>query len=153
MIFRSMNASASGRPVSTPPTRDTPPSSVTPSLSPQPSTDWGQYAVNRFLENFVEPPSTAGPGYLEFLPDLVSTGSDSLQESLLAAAVSNLANISCMRQLEVKSRVHYGRALRALRIAMDNPNTATADDTLASILLLQKYEVSMGGPLLCRMPK
>jgi hypothetical protein len=46
-----------------------------------------------------------------------------------------------MRQLEVLSREHYGRALRALRIAMNQESTATADDTLTAIYILQKYEV------------
>jgi hypothetical protein len=121
------------------PTR--PPKVFSPQLYITPSTNWEQYAFVRFIDQFTEPQIFAAPGYLDFLPQMLKLDSECLREAVLAASMANLANISSMRQLEVLSREHYGRALRALQIAMNEETTATADDTLTAIYILQKYEV------------
>jgi hypothetical protein len=145
MRFRSMNATVAATAIV--PTRATSVSRSdfpSPQLLIQPSTDWEEYAVVRFIDHFVEAPLNGAPGYLEFLPQMLKLHSSCLREAVLAAAIANLANVSCMRQLELASREHYGRALRALQVAMEHETTATADDTLTAIYILQKYQV---GPL------
>lgn len=109
----------------------------------QPSTDWAQYSISRFVHHFVEPPSPAGlPGYLEFLPAMLNSADKSLQTSLLATSLAALANISGMQQLHTESRIQYGRALRSLQSSLRDKSISTDDHTLVSIMLLQKYEVS-----------
>lgn len=110
----------------------------------RPSTDWAQFAISRFVYHYVEPSSVYGlPGYLEFLPTMLNSADSSLQTSLLAASLANLANASGMEQLHTESRIQYGRALRSLHAALSDKATATDDHTLLAVLLLQKYEVSV----------
>jgi hypothetical protein len=110
----------------------------------QPSTDWAQFAISRFIYHYVEPPSMHGlPGYLEFLPTMLNSADTSLQTSLLAASLASLANVSGNEQLRTESRIQYGRALRSLHAALSNKATVAEDHTLLAIVLLQKYEVGV----------
>jgi hypothetical protein len=112
-----------------------------PHMHIRPSTDWTQYATARFIENFAMPANFLVPGYLEFLPQMLKTPSPCLQEAFLAISTSKLANISRMRQLQRVSQVHYGKVLQLLGSELNHPSTATADETLTAIVLLQKHEV------------
>lgn len=112
-----------------------------PPMHIRPSTDWTQYATARFIEHFTMPASFLVPGYLEFLPQMLKTPSPCLQEAFLAISTSNLANISRMRQLQRVSQVHYGKALQLIGSELNRLSTATTDETLTAIVLLQKHEV------------
>lgn len=110
----------------------------------QPSTDWAQFAISRFVFHFVEPPSVHGlPGYLEFLPTMLNSADKSLQTSLLAVSMASLANVSGIEALHTEARVQYGRALRSLHSTLLDKSNAGNDHTLLAIVLLQKYEVSI----------
>lgn len=110
----------------------------------QPSTDWAQYAISRFVYNFVEPPTAGGiPGYLEFLPTMLNSADTGLQTSLLAASLASLANTLGMEYLHTESRIQYGRALQSVCASLSDASTATEDHVLLAVLLLQKYEVSI----------
>lgn len=121
-------------------------------LYTQPSTDWEQCAIGRFLAHFVETPSDATSGYLEFLPQMLKWSFESTRNALLAISLANLANVSGKRDLGRKSKVHYGRALRSLQVALNARETVAADNTLVNVVLLQMYEVGYSAkqmPFLC----
>ena len=108
----------------------------------QPSTDWAQFAISRFVYHYVDPPCAPGlPGYLEFLPTMLNPANRSLQTSLLTASLASLANVSGSEQLHTESRIQYGRALRSLHTALSNKATAAEDHTLLAVLLLQKLSL------------
>ena len=141
LVFKSMNNSAMTR--SNKPTMLSVNFCGTEPFFIQPSTDWAQYSISRFVHHFVEAPSPAGlPGYLEFLPAMLNSADKSLQTSLLATSLAVLANISGMQQLHTESRIQYGRALQYLQSSLRDKSISTDDHTLVSIMLLQKYEVS-----------
>ncbi|KAL5383134.1 hypothetical protein DPSP01_006110 [Paraphaeosphaeria sporulosa] len=143
VMFRSMNESAMARA-----NKPTMLATISGGYNPffiQPSTDWAQFAISHFVYHYVEPPSEYGlPGYLEFLPTMLNSADSSLQTSLLAASLANLANVSGMEQLHTESRIQYGRALRSLHTALSDKATATDDHTLLAVVLLQKYETITG---------
>lgn len=150
MPFRSMNAWAAaqtGSPCFTiKHTEDLQAPSLT---SIQPSVPWEQNAIAHFLDNFTAPAWHGGPGYLESLPDLLKSPSDCLHEALLAVSLASLGNISCIRRLQTDSKIHYGRALRTLSAALGPSLPAARDDILATIVLLQKYEVCVANTIIC----
>lgn len=110
-------------------------------ITVKPSTPWDQVAIARFLDNFTLPTTRGAAGHLEYLPELLKSPSESLQEATLASSFAHLGNVSCMRSLVTRSEVHHGRALRALNTALQNPATAKTDETLATVILLVDFEV------------
>jgi len=107
----------------------------------QPPTDWDQYAVARFISHYVEPASDHDPGYMDFLTHMLNWPDSSSRESFLAVSLASFGNVSGMKELQVRSKVHYGRALRALQAALNDAATAVHDSTLLSVVILQTYEV------------
>jgi hypothetical protein len=109
----------------------------------QPSIDWLQHAMGYFFKNFVYTPSPDGLGYLQFLPDLLSTHPNNicLRDSLNAVAMTSLANVSSTSILHLKADQLYSIALRsmgtALRACSDEDDAAL----LAAVFLIQKREV------------
>ncbi|KAF2712878.1 hypothetical protein K504DRAFT_123351 [Pleomassaria siparia CBS 279.74] len=145
MMFLSMNATVEAKVVRPTKMRSAlTSSSPLPQLCTSPSTNWEQHAIVHFIDHFTECPGNGALGYLEFLPEMLMLGSECLREAVLAASLANLANISRMRQLESMSHEHYGQALRALRTAMNEKATATADETLTAMYILQKHELISG---------
>ena len=141
LVFRSMNKSAMAR--SNKPTTLLTIQNASETFYIQPSTDWAQYAISRFVYNFVEPPTSGGiPGYLEFLPTMLNSADAGLQTSLLAASLASLANISGMQHLLNESRLQYGRALKSVCASLSDKATAIEDHVLLAVLMLQKYDVS-----------
>lgn len=141
LTFRSMNSWVATKVPSHVESISNSASQTTPPMHIRPSTDWTQYAGARFIEHFTMPTSFLAPGYLEFLPQMLEAPSPCLQEAFLAVATSNLANISRMRHLQRISQVHYGKALHFLGSELNHPSTATKNETLTAVLLLQKHEV------------
>ena len=103
-----------------------------------------------FFRDFVEPPDQLNSsfGTFGYLPHMYaqSTGNQ-LPEAVKAAALANLAHQSSVKELAIKARKHYGRALVELSKAMNDRQTAVADETLASTNALGLYEVFHNKPL------
>ncbi|KAF2685074.1 hypothetical protein K458DRAFT_301215 [Lentithecium fluviatile CBS 122367] len=114
------------------------------SLYIQPSTNWEQCAVPRFMAHFVEAASSSTPGYMEFLPQMLEWTFASTRDAFLAVSLANLGNVSGILELQVKSKVHYGQALQSLQAALNDTTTAAADSTLLTIVVLQMYEIIAG---------
>jgi len=117
----------------------------TPNLTyPLLSTVWEQNAVASFFQNYVLEPINGRQGYLDFLPQLYHAAADNhcLRDSTLAVALASFANVSSMQCLSIRSQHHYGRALQSVRVALSTPEQAKTDQVLATIVLLQKFEVS-----------
>ena len=109
---------------------------------PRLSTNWEQHALAHFFDNYVSTSASGWQSYLGFLPEYFAKHSDTdcLKDSVLAASMASLANISCIDQLQIRSRELYGRALQSVGTALKNPAEAKTDLVLTSIFLLQKYE-------------
>lgn len=108
----------------------------------RPSTPWEQHATSYFVDNFTTPAWSGGPGYLEFLPEILKSPFECLQEALLAVSFAALGNVSRMHNLQTRSKVHYGKALRTLSSALKEDSLAVAaEEILATIILIQKFEV------------
>jgi hypothetical protein len=107
------------------------------------SSDWEGQALTRFFHDYILLPSTDRRGYLEFLPDLCIQNwqNDGLREALLAASMASFANISNLGQLRTAALRHYGLALPCVRETLNDPGSARSNCFLASIILLQKFEV------------
>ncbi|TKA79206.1 hypothetical protein B0A49_03191 [Cryomyces minteri] len=101
-------------------------------------------AIAFFFKNFVLPPrsSDAVRGFLEELPELYNNSSPSspLHLAVSAVSLSTLGNSPGRRDLLQKAGATYGRALREVNRAIQNPATATSNATLASVLLFSLYE-------------
>jgi len=107
------------------------------------STKWEDNAVAYFFDNYASAPVGGKKAYLEFLPELFARNSNvqCLKKSLLAISVANLANVSSIEQLRGRSRQLYGQALQSVGIALQGIEEGEIDCLMASIFLLQKYEV------------
>lgn len=109
------------------------------------SSDWEDKAINHFFHNYILMPSAERRGYLEFLPGLYATNPDNLglRHALLAISMASFANVANLRTVRTAAYRHYGHALRSARKTLEDPESASSDCSLASIILLQKYEVSL----------
>lgn len=107
------------------------------------STKWEDNAVAHFFHNYASAPIGGKQAYLEFLPELFARNPNfqCLQKSLLAISVANLANVSSIEQLRGRSRQLYSQALQSVGIALQVMEEGEIDCLMASIFLLQKYEV------------
>ena len=107
------------------------------------SSDWEGQALGRFFHDYILLPSTDRRGYLELLPDLCVQNwqNDGLRESLLAASMASFANISNLGQVRTAALRHYGLALQSARETLTDRVLATSNCFLATIILLQKFEV------------
>jgi hypothetical protein len=115
------------------------------------STNWEDRAAAWFFHNYVSPATSHHHGYLGFLPELLSQTAEKspLRSAILAAGFASLANTSGMVQLSVNSRRHYGKALQNIGNSLEDPTEASSDAALATIVLLQKYEVRFLARTLC----
>ena len=108
------------------------------------STDWERSAIDYFFANYVIPPAPEVVGHLHFLPEAFTRYSDCecLRNSLLAVAISSLANVSCITTLEHKAAQLYGKALRSISSAVRlGPRDEGNDLVMLSIFLIQNYDV------------
>jgi hypothetical protein len=111
-------------------------------LHVQPSTNWVDLASARFVEGYVQPASETDAGYLDYLEYMFDgTHSTTARDAFLACSLASLGNTSEMTELQVKSKVHYGRALQGLQTALNDASTAATDGTLLTVIILQTYEV------------
>ncbi|VUC36362.1 unnamed protein product [Clonostachys rosea] len=112
----------------------------------QPSTDWLQHAMGYFFRNFVHTPSPDGLGYLQFLPDLLSSQPNNLclRDSLNAVAMTSFANVSSTRSFHFRADELYSIALRSLSVALQSSSGEDDAALLAAMFLIQKREALSG---------
>jgi len=99
-----------------------------------------------FITNFCRTPrATYSRGAFDFLLPIIKTESRESPISLAFSAVSfaSLANRPSARGsgLMVRAVAEYGKALRAINVALQTPSMVKTDATLASVLLLGFFEV------------
>ena len=117
------------------------------SRSPPPliAIDWEQQAVNFFLYSMVIPKTAIRPlgGYLDFLPAFCadSNRSTCFNNALYAVAFQSISPRTTMRQHALRARLYHTKALSAVQSALNNPIEVRKDETLAALLLLERYQV------------
>ena len=101
-----------------------------------------------FIANFCRTTRANEKGAFDFLLPIIKSEAPESPISLAFAAVSfaSLANRPNARGsgLMIRAVAGYGKALRAINIALQTPSQVKTDATLASILLLGFYEVCTG---------
>jgi len=123
--------------------------SCTPALMlQQPSliVSFDELSINSFVHDWTLSPSLDGEseiGYMEFLPAMFPTvpSNTDFSFALRAAAYASYGNQHNIPGMLRKSREYYGQALNALQKSIEMPVRATKDTTMASIILLQVFEV------------
>ena len=109
------------------------------------ASDWHGQAVCMFLHDYViqASPSDIQFGFLQSLPDLCSKEDNTsvVQEAVSAVALMSLAHRSSMDHLVVQARQRYGKALKLIALALNDPEELKKDSTLAAVLCASCYEV------------
>lgn len=118
------------------------------SISPGLSIPTEQLASCHFLSNFILVPREGSTrGFMGFLlPLMKSEGQNShLQHAFNACALANLGNRvkSNDEDLPDKALSEYTKALAATHSALTDPDTYKSDASIATVLLLGLYEVSL----------
>ena len=115
------------------------------SISAPIPTNWQQQAIAVFFRDFVieSGESRIDFGYLQHLPDLLTRAREPspLSEAVSAVALTNLAHRSSLSYLIPAGRQAYGSALRMLSAALTRNMDICSDQTLATVLCLDFYEV------------
>lgn len=113
----------------------------TPTLMRQPTHPISSEAIYVFASEY------AGGVYLEYLPAIYSQQdrSRSLEKSLEAVSLSNMAKTQSRDDLRQLAQRSYGEALSYLKIALAESKTAATTGTIASILLLALFEAIQPG--------
>jgi len=88
--------------------------------------------------------SRIGLGSLQSLPDLTSKAGDrsALSEAVSAVALSNLAHRTTLLYITPAGRQAYGKALRLFTTVLSEDPQQCDDQTVATVLCLDLYEVS-----------
>jgi hypothetical protein len=92
-------------------------------------------------------------GNHEYLPKLLCSRTQEAPEGFInartalekitaAAGLAGLANSTCAPNLIPEAYKLYGSAIRHIRCALEDPNQAHADETLAVVMLMGTFEVS-----------
>jgi hypothetical protein len=113
---------------------------ATPCLSP------ADAGANFFFTNY----SCAGPPTLDsddcerWLASAYADGrsGDPLRLAIEAAGMAGLANVMHASQMAARAKEAYCRSLVAVKNALNNPETSTADATVMTIMVLGLFEVS-----------
>lgn len=118
-------------------------SNLPPFLLLQPSTSWDYHAVCHFLHHYTLIATEDTPSHLGFLPELLSSNPNCqyLYSAILAAGSAGLANMANAPPINTNAGYHYGRALKQISAAIQDPHKASPNTLLSSIILLQHYEV------------
>lgn len=106
--------------------------------------DWEELATPYFFKHYVLLPNQCRRGYFDFLPGLFEQRGDdlALKHAVLAVAGSSFANVHNLTEVKIKAQTHYGLALRAIQHNLSDVESAKTDSSLASIVLLQLFDVS-----------
>lgn len=101
--------------------------------------------IDLYLPKTSQSPTGLGPSpatWVHILPNLVSTN-DVYNTSMKALCLSQLGVWNRNLALVKESQRLYGSALRELRAAISRPGTEASEATLATIVILSTYEVSL----------
>lgn len=106
--------------------------------------DWEELATAYFFKHYVLLPNQCRRGYFDFLPALFEQCGDdlALNHTVLAVSGSSFANVHNLTEVKVQAQKHYGLALRAVQRNLNDVESAKTDCSLASIVLLQLFDVS-----------
>ncbi|KAJ8063540.1 hypothetical protein OCU04_007412 [Sclerotinia nivalis] len=117
----------------------------TQSLCPPLTAALEERAICFFLSNYVLIPH--GPikcGFLWFLLPLMKLQPSAiLSDSLSAVALATFGNQPNARMLKPKAEQAYSKALRQITNALGDPKQVAEDTTLAAVLLLGLFEVTI----------
>lgn len=113
------------------------------------STPIDQQAPCFFMANYVlAPMSGAGSprGYFDFLVPLMKDEPADSQliiafTAVAMASLANRPNSKGRKELKYLAVTQYGKALKAINLALQDPTRQKTDQTLAAILMLGFYEV------------
>lgn len=105
---------------------------------------WEELATAYFFQNYVLLPNQCRRGYFDFLPGLFEQSSHdlALKHAVLAVSGSSFANVHRLTEGKIEAQKHYGLALRAIQRNLNDVESAKTDCSLASIVLLQLFDVS-----------
>ncbi|KAJ5633069.1 hypothetical protein N7490_009408 [Penicillium lividum] len=99
-----------------------------------------EHATSHIFTYYVGTPEDRG--LLSFLPDVLSTDpSCGLQAAMKAIGLSTMSRIHNLPDLRRLAGEEYGIALLSLNRALQNPVSAKADSTLATVTMLSMYEM------------
>ena len=100
-------------------------------------------AVCHFFTNYVYNKSTTRRGHFEFLPGIFAKNDpDSpVVEIMTSLGMSGLSNVQRAPEAKAISTQKYAAALRGVNTLLRDPERATEDETLITVLLLGLYEV------------
>lgn len=119
---------------------------ATAPLVRQPRPTWDDASICYFLGEYrVAPQPGIIIGHMDFLSDLLfeSASDSALRPATLATACLCFSRRRDSPELYAQSRDHYGKALKAVITTINKGPDYWEDDTLASIMLLHMFEVSL----------
>jgi hypothetical protein len=100
-------------------------------------------ATSFFIHQYVFKGQASLRGNHEYLPALLQEdGGGTLGTIIAAAGLAGLANAGNATTWRSEAYSLYGRAIRQLKIALDDPVQVKADQTLAAIMLMGTFEVT-----------
>ena len=111
-----------------------------------PELSWENRAINFFLDQFIVAPSQhENVGWFEFLPELssIATSFSPLGLAFRAVAYLSLANRFNEPRLKTWALQYNGDALHATNEALKYQSSAVEDSTLAAILVMCLFGVSL----------
>lgn len=119
------------------------------------STPIEQRATCHLLADYVLVSDSPGGrrGYYKFVYKILtrpSGPSKSLLSAFKAVSIVALSSRPGASHLVVEAESHYAKALREVNKAIQDPTQVKSDDTLASVLLLAFYEVSIYFRIRCK---
>ncbi|KAF2807425.1 uncharacterized protein BDZ99DRAFT_79853 [Mytilinidion resinicola] len=120
-----------------------------PKLAAPLATDWEDFALCKFFDDFVFPKENASGNafrYLDFLPSIYKRDArqSHLTDAVLAVALVHFANQRRVDGLNLRARRKYARSLNLVNRSLANPVEKGSDEVLATLCLLAKYEIISG---------
>lgn len=127
------------------------------SISPLLSIPTDQLASCHFFSNFILVPRQGSTrGFMDYLLPLMKSEAQNshLQHAFNACSLAHLGNRvrSTSEDIPDKALSEYTKALAATHTALKDPEASKTDGTLAAVLLLGLYEVSLR-PIVCKMTR
>ena len=115
------------------------------------SDDLEAQATTLFVANYVFKSHDGGATFYDFVPEILATAGDEspLRYAVNAVGLANLASRTGSSALMLLSSKEYHLALCRLNEALQSSDTASQDDTLATVSLLGLYEVSWSDNASC----
>ncbi|RMZ47856.1 hypothetical protein AFCA_000494 [Aspergillus flavus] len=98
--------------------------------------------LNYFLAHYVVRQSPPSPGFLDYVPSILTLDDENeiLQGAILAVGFAGLAHRTCQVDLRCRSRAMYTRTIKRMNKALTDPQTARRHSTIVTVLVLSLYE-------------